>query len=57
MAPIGDTLFVSKHDEIYRNMTYRFRFVNGHFDSYYNNISFAVFYEIITDLDGFLVTK
>jgi FtsP/CotA-like multicopper oxidase with cupredoxin domain len=28
-------------------MTYRFRFINGHFDSYYNNISFAIFYQTI----------
>lgn len=36
-------------------MTYRFRFVNGHFDDFYNNISFAVFYKTVSDSKGFAV--
>lgn len=44
IPPTGDTLFVSKTSSVYRNMTYRFRFINGHFDDFYTNISFALFY-------------
>jgi hypothetical protein len=38
-------------------MTYRFRFINGDFDDFYNNISFAVFFATVTDINGFAVYK
>jgi hypothetical protein len=35
---------------LYRNATYRFRFLNAHFDSFYTNISFAYFSTTVNNL-------
>ncbi len=32
----------SRMDNLFRNMTYRFRFLNGHFDNLYINVSFVI---------------
>lgn len=34
-------------------MTYRWRFLNAHYDTTYINISFAVFYEVLQDERGY----
>jgi len=41
-----------KNEQLYRNMSYRFRILNGHYDSSYTNISFATFYKSNTDSMG-----
>lgn len=45
VTPIADSTFLYGNESVYRNMTYRWKFLNGHFDTIYENISFAVFYE------------
>lgn len=45
---------INTNDFLYRNMTYRFRFLDAHYDTVYRNISFAVFYKSITNGNGSL---
>jgi plasmid replication initiation protein len=44
VGPIQDNSFLYGNEYVSRNMTYRWRFLNAHFDTTYLNVSFAVFY-------------
>ncbi len=49
-----DTIYtLDKPNDTYsRNMTYRFRMLNAHYDNIYYNISFAVYYNTTTLPNG-----
>lgn len=44
VSPIGDSSFLYGNQSVYRNYTYRWKFLNGHYDTIYLNISFSIFY-------------
>lgn len=47
-------MFLSGNALLYRNMTYRFRFLNAHFDTSYFNFSLVVFYKQVVSPSGLL---
>jgi FtsP/CotA-like multicopper oxidase with cupredoxin domain len=44
-------------DTYNRNMTYRFRVLNAHYDNAYNNVTFAVYYNNVTLPNGTVVAQ
>jgi hypothetical protein len=54
-----DKVYTSKsaNDTFYRNMTYRFKLLNAHYDNVYYNVSFAAYYNTIQLPNGTKVAQ